>query len=153
MMKAINLHNGWLHSSLTLSFVVGGMMIFASPTKAQSVLADTVYKVDLTNVSNNGTFQKCFRFEKLGVLKIDNTGDGRYGSRMSKNSPAEWQAVIPTAPFLGISGVATGSDFDDKPANISGDAINNNGSVFTFKGRKDSQCKTITLDGEDPFAQ
>jgi len=154
-MKATNLRKRWLHSSLTLSFVVGGMMTFASPTRAQSVLADTVYKVNVTNVSNNQSFPKCFRFDKTGVLKIDNTGDGVYGSRFSKKDTAEWQAVITKnqTAILGISGVATGSDFDDKPSNIAGDVINEKGTVFTFKGNKTAQCTIQQVVGADEFAQ
>lgn len=155
MMKATNLRNSWLHGSLTLSFVVGGMMIFVSPIRAQSILADTVYKVDVTNVSKNQTFQKCFRFDDTGGLKIDNTGEGKFGSRFSQDESDEWQAVITKTLIMGISGVVTGSDFDDKPSNISGDAINEKGTVFTFQGEKDSTCPQQTnVDGTvDPFAE
>jgi len=56
---------------------------------------------------------------------------------------------------MGISGVATGSDFDDKPSNISGDVVNEKDTVFTFKGNKTAQCTIPQAlgGGADEFAQ
>lgn len=153
-MNAMKLHNSLLRNCLTLSFLVGGMMVFATPAKAQlqSTLNNKSFEVNVTDVSDGSQFPLCFNFSTDNILSIDDVGEGPFGPRFSENKTnQQWQSVIARNQnfTLGISGLATRRGL--RSSTISGDIIADDGSVYTFAGRSVNGCSAFTIDDSSNF--
>ena len=139
--------------SLVLTCLLGQIMLFAAPVQAG--VEGKSYDVNVQS-SLGDNFTACFDFDfngNLRFLDLDATYDGTNLGQDQRN----WQAV--TKPFsvvsIALSGEVRGDFVPDR--RISGNAINSNGTTFTFNGTRLSgtTCPQFsTLQGEgvaNPF--
>jgi hypothetical protein len=140
-MKTINLCNSLLQSSLTLVWVAGVTVVFAAEAKAQ--VAGKNYSVTITE-QGGGSTEACFQFDNINTLTINGAPvEFTYGPRSSEGTNQyRWQAVSrsPVTPSVGLSGEEQPGPFGVGSRLVNGNAINENGTVYTFSGNQVTNC-------------
>ncbi len=139
---------------LVLTCLLGQMMLFAVPVYAG--VEGKSYNVNVTS-SLGDNFTACFDFNANGTLNFLGL-DATYNRANLGKDQRNWQAVTnPPSPVvtIALNGEVTGDFVPDR--RINGNAINSNGTTFTFNGTRLSgticpQFSTIQGGGgENPF--
>lgn len=139
-MKGINLRSVLLRSGFTLTLLCGGMIVFATPARTQ--VAGRTYEVEIKSASGNDKATVCFKFNNTNTLDITGLGPViTFGARAKNDNNNKWQAVTrydfnPSVAFSGNEQGAFGAG-----STIDGDAINQNGNTYTFKGSRKDNCQ------------
>ncbi|MBD0387937.1 MAG: hypothetical protein ICV54_15850 [Nostoc sp. C3-bin3] len=140
---------------LVLTCLLGQMMLFAVPVYAG--VEGKSYNVNVTS-SLGDNFTACFDFNANGTLSFLGL-DATYKRTNLGKDQRNWQAV--TTSFsevsIGLNGEVVGDFIPDR--RINGNAINSNGTTFTFNGTRLSgtNCpQFITIQGvgvenQNPF--
>lgn len=129
-MKNIKWHGSVLNSSLALLGLLAGTFSFVLPTMA--IVKGNSYDVRVQS-SDQDRFDACFEFGQQNNLKVDGLEAVYDGTNLGRNNQ-NWQAVTKSNTVnVGFSGESTGG-FQGS-GRISGNAINSNGTTFTFDGR------------------
>ncbi|MEH2237998.1 hypothetical protein [Nostoc sp.] len=123
---------------LVLTCLLGQIMLFAAPVQAG--VQGKSYNVNV-NSSLRDNFTACFEFDSNGILRFL----GQNATYTTSNNETNWQAVTkPPSPLVSIAlnGEVQGDFVPDRT--ISGNAMNSNGTTFTFNGTLLSQptCPT-----------
>ncbi|WP_193200187.1 hypothetical protein [Nostoc sp. MG11] len=145
-MKTTNSHSGLLDSILVLNCLLGGIIFFAPPI--QAAVNGKSYNVNVKS-SQGKNFTACFEFGNDGSLRflgLDAIYDGINLGREQKN----WQAITKlSSENIALSGRVQ-DDFISGQS-ISGNAINSNGTTFTFNGKliSEAQCPSQLINPEE----
>ena len=138
---------------LVLTCLLGQIMLFAAPVQAG--VEGKSYDVNVQS-SLGDSFTACFDFDFNGNLRFLGQ-EATYSRANLGKDQRNWQAV--TNPFsevsIGLNGEVRGDFVPDRT--INGNAINSNGTTFTFNGTRLSgttcpQFSKIQREGvENPF--
>ncbi len=147
-MKNIKWDSGFLNSSVALLGLLGGIVAFAMPTMA--AVEGNSYDVRVQS-SDRDRFDACFDFGQRNNLRIDGLGAVYDGTNLGRNN-RNWQAVTRSSSVnVGFSGRST-ANFQGRSGRISGNAINSNGTTFTFDGRiRRDPCPALRTRQTNPF--
>ncbi|MEH1831642.1 MAG: hypothetical protein V7L29_06070 [Nostoc sp.] len=139
--------------SLVLTCLLGQIILFAAPVQAG--VEGKSYNVNV-NSSLGDNFTACFEFNNDGSSLRFVGLDATYSRTNLGQDQRNWQAVTqPTSEVsIALSGEVTGDFIPDR--RISGNAINSNGTTFTFNGTRLSEptCPPIMIEGigsQNPF--
>lgn len=138
---------------LVLTCLLGQIMLFAAPVQAG--VEGKIY--DLKVKSSQGEdFTACFEFDFNGSLRFLGQ-EATYSRTNLGKDQRNWQAV--TQPFsevsIALNGEVRGDFVPDRK--ISGNAINSNGTTFTFSGTRLSgttcpqEFRIQGVNGGNPF--
>ncbi|MDZ8225745.1 MULTISPECIES: hypothetical protein [unclassified Nostoc] len=139
---------------LVLTCLLGQIMLFAAPVQAG--VEGKSYDVNVQS-SLGDNFTTCFEFNANGSSLRFSGLDATYSRTNLGQDRRNWQAVTnpPSDQNIALNGEVTGDFVSDR--RISGNAINSNGTTFTFNGTRLSgttcpQFSTIQGEGvENPF--
>lgn len=138
---------------LVLTCLLGQIMLFAVPVQAG--VEGKSYTVNV-NSSLGDNFTACFEFNANGSLRFVGQ-EATYNRTNLGKDQINWQAVTkPPSPVvtIALSGQVIGDFVPDRT--INGNAINSNGTTFTFNGTRLSgtTCPQFLIQGEgieNPF--
>ncbi|MEH2331539.1 hypothetical protein [Nostoc sp.] len=138
---------------LVLTCLLGQIMLFAAPVQAG--VEGKSYNVNV-NSSQGDNFTACFEFNANGNSLRFVGLDATYSRTNLGQDQRNWQAVTnPTSEVsIALSGQVRGDFVPDR--RISGNAINSNGTTYTFNGTLLSEptCPIeieSEIDPENPF--
>ena len=97
------------------------------------------YDVEVTSSFDPVPFSECFRFDRSGSLSIDGLGTLTFDfDRLGRRS-SRWQAVRQGGLGFAFHG------FGNR-RRISGDAIDELGNTYVFRGRRNRNCTIVPLE-------
>ncbi|WP_298917116.1 hypothetical protein [uncultured Nostoc sp.] len=133
---------------LVLTCLLGQIILFAAPVQAG--VEGKSYNVNV-NSSLGDNFTACFEFKANGSLRFVGL-DATYSRTNLGQDQKNWQAVTkpPSVVSIALNGEVIGDFVPDR--RINGNAINSNGTTFTFNGTRlsDPTCPPFAIQGIDP---
>ncbi len=149
-MKITKVRDFLLSGSIGIMVISGGVALGEtsdiSTNSASSQLRGQIFQVEGRN-RNGNTFTTCYRFRENNTLSVDNLmGIFRYEPSRSRN----FQAVRRTrffsnGRFVTLAGIGMNGSVSATGRRISGQGIRQNGSTFTFRGRRNPNCQIGSL--------
>lgn len=124
--------------SLMVALVATAAFATSPPAWARGVRGIT-YDVEVTSSFDPDPFSECFRFDRSGSLSIDGLGTLTFDfDRLGRRS-SRWQAVRQGGLGFAFHG------FGNR-GRISGDAIDELGNTYVFRGLRNRNCTIVPLE-------